>query len=202
MSKAEPADSRLGQFTELSALLTGFGAVDLLGTGMSASYLRAADEALPAGVLDELLDALTRLEDGADREDAVGQAILGDAKLGPVARNVILLWYLGAWAALPQEWRTAYGSSPLDIDRVVSPEAYQAGLQWAAASAHPAGARQQGFGAWAAAPGAALGTGTTAEAPGAAPGTGTAAAPGTAPGAGAPRVPRPAQPHSSERNRP
>jgi hypothetical protein len=177
MLKAEPAGGRLGRFIELSVLLTGFGPVDLLGTGMSASYLRAADAALPAGVLDELIDALTRLPDGAGREDAAGQVILGDAKLGPVARNVILLWYQGTWVALPQEWRAVYGSSPLDIDRVVSPEAYQAGLQWAAAGAHPAGARQQGFGAW-------------------------AVAPGTAPGAGTARVPPPARPHSSERNRP
>ena len=58
---------------------------------MSASYLRAAGAALPAGVLDELLGALTRLPDGAGREGAVGQVILGDAKLGPVARNVIML---------------------------------------------------------------------------------------------------------------
>lgn len=158
MSRAEPAGDRLGRFIEMSAVLTGFGPVDLLGTGMADGYLRATDAALPAGVLDELLAAFGRLpassqaSDGADPETLAGQAILGDDKLGPVARSVILLWYRGTWTALPAAWRSAYGASPLDTDRVVSAEAYQAGLQWLAAGAHPAGARQQGFGAWASPP--------------------------------------------------
>jgi hypothetical protein len=137
----------------MSALLTGFGPIDLLGTGMAESYLRTIDAAAPEGVVDELLDAFRRLPDGAAREAAAGTAILGDGKLGPVARNLILLWYRGTWTALPREWRSAYGASPLDTDRVVSPGAYQAGLQWVAAGAHPSGARQQGFGAWASPPG-------------------------------------------------
>ena len=162
MSKAK----RLDQFVGLSALLTGFGPVHLVGTGMAEAYLRSADAALPAGVLDELLVAFARLEaiparpggttqpGGPDLEAAAGQAILGDAKLGPVARALILLWYRGTWTVLPQEWRAAHGGSPQDADHVVSAEAYQAGLQWDAAGAHPAGARQQGYGAWASPPAA------------------------------------------------
>jgi hypothetical protein len=145
-------DKRADQFLEMSALLTGFGRVPLLGTGLAGSYLRAVDAVLPEGVLDELLDAFARLPAGADRESAVESAMLADPKLGPVARNIILMWYRGTWTALPDEWRSAYGTSPLDTDHVISAEAYQAGLQWVAAGAHPAGARQQGFGAWAAPP--------------------------------------------------
>ncbi len=154
----EPQDTgRAGQFADLSALLTGFSRIELLGTGMVSSYLRAIDAALPEGVIDELLDAFGRLPPGAgaDREAheaAVAQAILDDPKLGPVARNLIVVWYCGTWTALPDAWREAYGTSPLDTDRVLSAEAYQAGLQWVAAGAHPAGALQQGYGAWSAAP--------------------------------------------------
>lgn len=144
---------RLDRFVEMSALLTGFQTGHLLGTGMAESYLRTIDAAVPREVVDELLDAFWRLPGGAAREAAAGPAILGDRKLGPVARALILLWYQGAWTALPAQWRSAYGASPLDTDRVVSAEAYQAGLQWDAAGAHPAGARQQGFGAWASPPG-------------------------------------------------
>ncbi len=171
-------ENRLDQFVRLSALLTGFAPLHLLGTGMAETYLRATDAALPDGVLDELLDAGSlpsagsapptgsavpgapaqpggsALAGGADPDAAAGQAIFGDAKLGPVARALILLWYRGAWTALPQEWRSAYGASPRDVDHVVSAEAYQAGLQWDAAGAHPAGARQQGYGAWASPPAA------------------------------------------------
>jgi hypothetical protein len=151
-------DEHADTFLEMSALLTGFGRARLLGTGLTGSYLRAIDAVLPEGVLGELLDAFGRLPAGADREAtadreaAIGSAILGDPKLGPVARNVILMWYRGTWTALPDAWRSAYGTSPLDTNRVLSAQAYQAGLQWVAAGAHPAGARQQGYGAWAAAP--------------------------------------------------
>lgn len=122
-------------FLELSALLTGFTGFQLLGTGMTGRYLRTIDAMLPDGVLTELLDAFRKLPAGPDREAALGSAILADPKLGPVARNIILMWYCGTWT-----------------DRVVSADAYQAGLQWIAAGAHPAGAGQQGYGAWAVPP--------------------------------------------------
>lgn len=145
-------DERADQFLEMSVLLTGFGRVQLLGTGLADSYLHAIDAVLPDGVLDELLEAFGRLPAGADRSAAIGAAILGDPKLGPVARNIILMWYCGTWTRLSDTWRSAYGTSRLDTDHVVSADAYQAGLQWVAAGAHPAGARQQGYGAWAVAP--------------------------------------------------
>jgi hypothetical protein len=114
-----PSDDRAEEFLRLSELLTGFGRVDLLGTGQADCYLRTVRDALPPAVLDELLAA------------ADGPEILADPKLGPVARDVILLWYRGTWQ-----------------DHVVSAAAYQAGLEWVAAGAHPVAAREQGFGAW------------------------------------------------------
>jgi hypothetical protein len=136
-------DSRSERFAVVSARLTGFGRVTLLGTGMAAEYLAALDAVVGAPFVDELLAA----------EDIDG--LLADPRLGPVARNLIMLWYCGTWTVLPEDWRAAYGTSPLDTTRVQSPEAYQAGLQWVVAGAHPAGARQQGFGAWSVAPEAA-----------------------------------------------
>jgi hypothetical protein len=144
-------DDRAGRFLDLSVLLTGFGRVQLLGTGMLEHYLRAVDDVLPAGFLDELLAAYGALPAG-DREAAAGPAIFDDPKLGPVARNLILLWYCGTWTELPEDWRGLHGTSPLDTHRVVSPASYLAGLQWVAAGAHPVGARQQGYGAWAVPP--------------------------------------------------
>jgi hypothetical protein len=136
----------------LSVELTGFGRVALLGTGMVDTYLATLEAVLPPKVLDDLLGAYGRLPDVDGREGALDELILADRKLGPVARNVILLWYCGKWTQLPGPWRAAYGVSPLDVSHVVSGEAYQAGLQWVASGAHPVGARQQGFGAWAVPP--------------------------------------------------
>lgn len=143
---------RVEQFLGLSTVLTGFDRTQLLGTDMTSGYLRTLDETLPAGVLDELLAAYQRLPEGEEREAAVTADILNDQKLGPVARNLILLWYCGTWTTLPDAWRAKYGISPLDTNRVVSGEAYQAGLQWAVAGAHPPGSSQQGFGSWSMAP--------------------------------------------------
>ena len=144
-------EERSKRFLELSALLTGFGRVQLLGTGVLEDYLSTVEEVLPAGMLDELLAAYDQLPE-ADREAAAASEILDDPKLGPVARNMILLWYCGAWTPLPDDWRSTHGTSPLDTHRVVSPASYLAGLQWVAAGAHPVGARQQGYGAWAVPP--------------------------------------------------
>ena len=133
--------------------LTGFGRVALLGTGMAETYLATLEAVLPAGILDELLVAYGRLSDAGGRERALDELIATDPKLGPVARNVILLWYCGTWTELPGPWRAAYGVSRWDVSHVVSGEAYQAGLQWVASGGHPVGARQQGFGAWSVPPG-------------------------------------------------
>jgi hypothetical protein len=136
-------------FLDLSALMTGFSRVQLLGTGVADEYLKTLEETLPRDVLDALFDRYERLPAGDQREAAVASEILADSKLGPVARNLILLWYRGSWTPLPEDWRQAYGTSELDTERVISAASYVAGLQWAAAGAHPVGARQQGFGAWA-----------------------------------------------------
>jgi hypothetical protein len=134
-------------FLGLSTLLTGFSSVVLAGTGMTGEYLHALAMALPAGVMEELLTAYEKLPSGTERDAGV-ESLLHDAKLGPVAQNLTLLWYTGAWTSLPASWHTTYGDAPADNKGVVSAEAYQAGLQWIAAGAHASGSAQQGFGAW------------------------------------------------------
>lgn len=138
---------RLESFLSLSMLLTGFSRTELLGTGMTDNYLCTLEATLSVGICDQLLDAWESRPSDSDGEEMVAQ-ILNDPMLGPVAQNLILLWYCGSWTALPDAWRNTYGASPLDVSRVVSAEAYQAGLQWIAAGAHAPGSRQQGFAAW------------------------------------------------------
>ncbi|MFC5353965.1 hypothetical protein [Azospirillum himalayense] len=143
---------RLDGFVGLSALLTGFDAVQLLGTGLAAEYLAVLDAVLPEDVVGDLMSAYRQLPRGPERERTAQAEILGAPRLGPVARNLIVLWYCGTWTQLPAAWRAAFGASPLDTSRVVSSAAYQAGLQWLAAGAHAAGANPQGYGAWALGP--------------------------------------------------
>jgi len=131
-------------FLQLSGQLTGFSRVELLGTGLSTTYLDVLDERLSPDLVDELL----ALASGAESRGQVPT----DSTWLPVSRNVILLWYCGTWTALPEDWRLGRGLPAADDSYVVSADAYEASLQWVVAGAHPAGSRQQGFGAWAVAP--------------------------------------------------
>lgn len=144
-------DARLDPFLRLSTALTGFGRVDLLGTAMAVTCLQTLDAALPTGLVAELLAAYPPGLSPTDDEAAVNR-LLADTKLGPVARSLIVLWYSGSWTSMTDDWCASYGAAQLDVTRVLSADAYLAGLQWVVAGAHPPGARQQGFGAWAMAP--------------------------------------------------
>ncbi len=139
---------RYDDFVSMSVVLTGVGRIALNGTGVGGTYLSFLDRTLVAGLLDELLAVFARLPSGADRDHAVGTSVMADPKLGPIARNIIVLWYTGSWLQLPDAWRAAFGTSPGDTTHVLSGAAYQAGLQWLVAGAHPAGAAPQGYGSW------------------------------------------------------
>ncbi|SEP29668.1 hypothetical protein SAMN05216228_10739 [Rhizobium tibeticum] len=141
---------RLASFVALSILLTGFDAVRLHGTGMAEKYLSLLDQIVTVSTVNDLLNSTLRAPASGEGERLA--AIFEDPRLEPIARNVIILWYCGTWQQLPEAWRVAFGTSRFDETHLVSGAAYQSGLQWVAAGAHPAGAKPQGFGAWALVP--------------------------------------------------
>ncbi|WP_294534911.1 hypothetical protein [uncultured Rhodoblastus sp.] len=142
-------NDRLELFVALSAALTGVKAFRLRGTGQAEAYLAAVEAIVPWPIIDDLFSQFAALPAGDALEPALESGILADPRLGAVARNLILLWYRGAWSQLPPAWRASFGSSAGDTNHVISSAAYQAGLQWEIAGAHPVGARQQGYGSWA-----------------------------------------------------
>jgi hypothetical protein len=141
---------RLEEFLKLSVCFTGFGRFQLLSTNMAEAYLSELDAILRPELLEELLDVFRGLPAGEGLDSAISKQILDNPRLGPVARNILLMWYCGTWKALPQEWRASYGASALDTDHVVSARAYLSGLQWTVVGAHPPGGLPQGFAAWSA----------------------------------------------------
>ena len=143
---------RLESFIALSSLLTGFNEAQLWGTGVAEQHLNTLDEVLGAVLTDELLVAFQRLPVDNRLEANMSSTVLADERLGPVARNLIILWYTGTWTALPDDWRATFGASPLDTTRTTSGAAYRAGLQWVVAGGHAPGASHQGFGSWSIAP--------------------------------------------------
>lgn len=128
--------------------LTGFSEAELLGTGTGDLYLvwllRVFGDVTP-----ELLTAWRTIESDyppADRQAALKESILADAKLGPFARSVLMLWYTATWT--PPEGTSHPGKHPENVARAFG-AAYPEGLMWrAAVGAHPSAAKPTGFGTW------------------------------------------------------
>lgn len=159
-------DNLLDQFVAFSATATAFSAVDLWGTGMAKAYLATViDEAGP-DILRELLDAWAAASGEPDQ--APFGEIFTSEKLGPLARNIVKLWYSGIWYETPAHWVARFGLPVKAVPTqrraaqrghqpgpartapfVVSPAAYTEGLLWRAVGAHPAGAKAPGYGSWA-----------------------------------------------------
>lgn len=147
-----PADDQ-ATFLRLSSAVTGFSEFRLLGTGQAEAYLATVRAVAGDRALRELLQRYARLADAAgedsERHDrSLRSEILSDEWLGPIARNVIKLWFVGTWYQLPGWWRDTFGVSDLDVTFVVSPAAYTEGLLWPTVDANPPGAKGPGFATW------------------------------------------------------
>ncbi len=145
---------RMEGFLSLSATLTAFSEFDLRGTGQAEAYLATVVAAVGAGNTDQLLSAYASIQSEAEAQSAaldglLRARILSDDRLGPIARNIMKLWYVGTWYAMPQEWTQAFGVGGVDGTFVVSASSYVEGLVWPAIGANPPGAKGPGYGTWA-----------------------------------------------------
>jgi hypothetical protein len=140
-------------FLSLSVALTGYSRFRLLGTGQAQLYFSTVNDVTGETTATELLAAFARVRgaagDDAAFEKLMRSEILSDEKLGPIARNVIKLWFVGVWYQLPPEWREAYGTRAKDVTFVPSPAAYAEGLLWPTIDANPSGVKGPGYGTWA-----------------------------------------------------
>jgi hypothetical protein len=143
----------LAAFLALSEDLTGFGAQGLRGTGLAEAHLAHLAHRLGPAALAALLQAhaaaRAQAADAAALDRAIRHRILSDPRLGPPARSLLKLWYVGVWHALPPNWHNQYGGALDDIDCVPQPAAYTEGLLWPSIGANPAGAKPHGYGIWA-----------------------------------------------------
>lgn len=155
-------DPALESFLTLSAALTGFAVADLQGTGVARLYLDTVRAEVGNEAVLQLLGAwdlcsaeaseLARMGDAGAGARLLQDGILADDRFGPLARNIMKLWYLGVWNQMPG--RDAHDDPSFDDPSfTVSEQAYVQGLIWPAMGAHTKGARQPGFGSWKFAPG-------------------------------------------------
>ena len=135
-------------FLDFSVAITGFSKFNLQGTGQVDSYYDTVQKIIGDQMFEELLQTFHRLDVKAKATDdqsvltkGLRSDILGSEKLGPIARNIIKLWYVATWYQLPQSWRETFGAKENDITFIVSPQAYPEGLLWPTLGVNPPAAK-------------------------------------------------------------
>jgi len=131
--KQERKEPGLYEFLQLSGVL----AAQDLDAHLAEAYLERVHEAAGAD-LDMLLDLFrTRVNAGDDPVKIVKDILLPDPKLGPLARTILLLWYIGGI------------QNPASGDwEMMSAEHYYRALVWKAIGAHPPTLSNGYFGHW------------------------------------------------------
>ncbi|EIZ77911.1 hypothetical protein WSK_3582 [Novosphingobium sp. Rr 2-17] len=141
-------EDRLENFLQLSVQLCGITHFDLTGTGYGKDYFATVEEIVGTPLMQRLLDAFVGLPP-TPAPASFQAAILNHPEFGPVARNIIKLWYTATWFQLPTTWRDNFGARARDQSHVPYPYAYAKSLLGPAVGAHPAGAKPSGHQSWA-----------------------------------------------------
>jgi hypothetical protein len=120
-------------FLRLSEALT---AETTLAVDLADAYFKRAGADLGAG-FSALLDRFAAATaGGANPVDVIRTQILPDEKLGPAARTVLLLWYIGGIQNAAGDWE------------MQSADQYYRALVWEAVGAHPPTLSNGYFGHW------------------------------------------------------
>ena len=136
-------------FLNLSVVLTGFSKFHLQGTGVATLYFETIRDIIGEDIFEELLTTFHKLEiEKTEKNHESIIQILASEKFGPIARNIIKVWYMATWYTLPQSWRDVFGTKEKDGTFIISPHAYPEGLLWTAIGVNPPGAKGQGYGTW------------------------------------------------------
>lgn len=150
-------------FLDFSVAITGFSKFSLQGTDQASIYFATIQDIIGEDILEELLQTFSQLKvkaesvgDISDFNKDLRSKILGSEKFGPIARNIIKLWYVATWYQLPASWQTTFGASENDKTFIVSPQAYPEGLLWPTLGVNPPAAKAPGYGTWSSYPTAKL----------------------------------------------
>lgn len=142
-------------FLDFSVALTGFSRFHLQGTGQASLYFDTIKGIIGEDTFGELLQTFHRLDLEAQNKndqsiltDRLRAFILASEKLGPIARNIIKLWYVATWYELPKDWQDVFATKEKDKTFIPSPQAYPEGLLWPTIGVNPPGAKGQGYGTW------------------------------------------------------
>ncbi|MCY7296928.1 hypothetical protein [Alteromonas sp. a30] len=146
----------LGDFYQLSAILTGYDEARLQGSGVGETYYEVLTTLIPSHILTQLQDTFCTIEALPKKalDSELRKQILANAMLGPVARNILKMWYTSIWYPMPTAWSKIYAvpnqseQKYQDVEFIISDDAYIQGLAWEAVHSHPMGAKQPGYATW------------------------------------------------------
>lgn len=129
----------LDDFIAMSSALTGTRDLD---RGIAAQYLDRISQDAEGGKLNDLLRTFREIwAAGGDTTEAISRRIMNDANLGPLAQQIIVLWYTSALHRQDEK-----GNHIFDFPE--DPNQYFSGLVWGAIRAHPLGLSGGYFGHW------------------------------------------------------
>lgn len=153
--------STMDNFVGLSAVLTGFAQSILNPTldevNIKAEYLpvwreKVASESGDSSLPDSILNAYQTLRADTTKlsDQQIGEQMLSESRSDAfllACRQLIYLWYMGAWPTVSEAPGTATGGRT-DF-YTLSSKSYTAGLVWQVMQAHPMGDSNYRYGYWA-----------------------------------------------------
>lgn len=143
--------ANMENFKNLSIDLTGFSEFELFGTGNMQIFHDLLINRIGNDTFVKLLAMHARVE-RSDLARNMRHNIMADPCFGPIARNLLYLWFIGSWRRMPMSWVEIYGTGLENHEVIPSSSAYTSGLLWPTISGNPPGAKPFGYGMWAKAP--------------------------------------------------
>src|ERR1700677_1926539 len=98
------------RFLNLSVELCGLSHFQLESTGFADLYLKTVVGEVGAGRMTRLLGVYASLPGSTEEQRAAAMRakLLCHEEFGPVAHNIIKLWYAAMWFQMPEEWNHQY----------------------------------------------------------------------------------------------
>lgn len=141
-------------FIGLSEVLTGFNSsvlapvldpVDIKTTYLNEWQQQVSSETANENLVAQILSSYAELKSQNKSNQAIGETLLANADYELPCRQLIYLWYMGAWPTVIQSDDATHGRTSFDT---LSSDSYTSGLVWQVMQAHPMGDSNYRYGYW------------------------------------------------------
>jgi hypothetical protein len=136
---------QMNNFVGLSAVLTGFNqsiiAPSIDPINIKAEYFDKFTSEIPN--YEAILNAYASLKAAGKSDQEIGETILENPDFETPCRQLIFLWYSGAWGSV---------QGGMVVSDLLSAKSYTQGLVWQVMQSHPMGDSNYRYGYWAEAP--------------------------------------------------